>query len=85
MLGGPDDTDPRASRVQLDLLRSASVGRRAQLTRSISSTAIELSKRAVAERMPGASREEALVRWVALAYGREIAGRLQAFLESRRR
>ena len=84
MLAGPDDTDPRAARVQLELLRSASVGRRARLTRSISGTAIELSKRAVAERMPGASREEALLRWVAVAYGDELAGRLRAFLGSRR-
>ena len=84
MNAGPNDTDPRAARVQLELLRRASVGRRALLTRSISSTAIELAKRAVAETMPGATREEALLRWVAVAYGDELAGRLHAFLESRR-
>ena len=51
------DTDPAAERVQLDLLRNATVARRASLARSSSCTALQLTRRAIREVNPAAERQ----------------------------
>lgn len=71
-----DDTHPEARAVQLRLLRRATVARRAELACSLSATAIALSRRALAERMPGATPEQVLLRWVAQNYGEDLARRV---------
>ncbi len=70
------DTDPRADRVQLELLRKAGTTKRAALCLSLSQSVIELSRRALRERMPDASEEQVLLRWVALSYGPDLAARV---------
>ena len=79
-----DDTHPAAAAVQLELLRQATVARRASLTRSLSATAIDLSRRALRERMPDATAEEVLLRWLAQSYGGEIAAGVARRLAERR-
>jgi hypothetical protein len=71
-----NDTSEVAARVQIELLRRAGFARRASLTCSLSHDVIQLSRRALRERMPGASEEEVLLRWVALNYGEELARRI---------
>ncbi len=53
-------TDVRAERVQIALLRQAGVARRFSLCRSLSASVIDLSRRALKDRMPGASEREYL-------------------------
>jgi hypothetical protein len=77
------DTDPSIREIQRDLLRRAGTGRRAALMCSLSSTAIELSRRELRAKRPGASETELAVEWVALNYGTELATRLRRFLDER--
>ncbi len=77
------DTHPKAAAVQLGLLRTASVGRRAALARSLSSTVIGLSRRALRDRMPDATDAEVMDRWVGLNYGEDLAGRIRRYLLDR--
>lgn len=76
------DTDPRAERVQLDLLRGSTIARRASLARALTATTIELTRRALREANPAADPDELAVRFVGLCYGRELADGLRRDLES---
>jgi hypothetical protein len=78
------DTDSAAERVQVELLRQATVARRATLARSLSRTVLQLTRRAIQERNPSASAEEIGVRFVEACYGPELAQALQRDLEARR-
>jgi len=80
-----DDTHPAAARVQVELLRRAGVVRRAELTRSLSRTVIDLSRTALRARMPDATERDMLLRWVALTYGDSLAGHLRLWLGARGR
>ena len=78
-----NDTHPAAERVQIELLRKAGTTRRAALALSLSHTVIANSRRALRERMPGATEREVLLRWVSLHYGRELAERVAAYMNGR--
>ena len=79
------DTHPEVARAQLDLLRRAGCGQRAGLARSLSRTVIDLARRELANRMPGATTEQIDLAWVEHSYGADLAGRLRAFLSRRGR
>jgi hypothetical protein len=80
----PDDTHPDVTAMQHELLRRAGCGRRAALARSLSRTVIDLSRRELAARLPGATPRELELRWVETHYGPDLGTRLRAFLASRR-
>ena len=65
------------------LLRRAPLERRAALVRSLSATTIELSRRALRLRMPAATDEDILDRWLCLNYGGDLARRVRRYLGSR--
>lgn len=75
------DTSAEAERVQLELLRRAGVAGRFQLMRSLTSTVVDASRRALRETMPGASEQEVLLKWVELHYGRDLADGVRRRLE----
>ena len=77
-----EDTHPAAASVQLDLLRRAPVHARARVMRSLSTMVIELSRRALRDRMPGASDSAVAIRWLELHYGEDIAARVARRLEA---
>jgi hypothetical protein len=79
-----NDTHPSAARVQLELLRKAGTTRRAALALSLSHDVIAMSRRALRERMPGASERDVLLRWVSLCYGHDLAARVTACLDDRK-
>ena len=70
--------------MQLELLRRASVERRATLARSLSSTTIELSRRALREQMRAASEQQLLDRWLTSNYGTDLALRVRRYVEARK-
>ena len=78
-----NDTHPSAARVQLELLRAAGVTKRAALALSLSHAVVEMSRRALRERMPGASEREVLLRWVSLHYGQDLGARVAAYVDGR--
>jgi hypothetical protein len=77
------DTRPEAAAVQLGLLRRASVGRRAALARSLSSTVIGLSRQALRDVMKGVTDAEVMDRWLALTYGEDLARRVRDYVRLR--
>ena len=77
------DTHPHAEKVQIDLLRKASTGERFALMCSLTATAISLSRRAIARANPDLSPQEVDLKFVELHYGKELAGRLRGYLETR--
>ena len=79
----PTDTDPAAEKVQVDLLRRAGLKRRFALARSLSRTAMGLSRRAIRRANPEASDQEKLLAFVSLHYGEEIAQAVRRYLEGR--
>jgi hypothetical protein len=78
------DTHPDAERVQIELLRKASVARRFHLVRSLTKTTRQLTWRSMQEKYPSASEEEIGLHFVALVYGQELADRLRSYLANRR-
>ncbi len=74
------DTHPEAERVQLELLRRASAGKRLALARSLSTTAIQLSRRAIARAHPDADPRELKLLFVEYHYGKDLAEAVRARL-----
>lgn len=75
------DTHPRMAEKQFELLRLASVAKRLQRARSLSSTVILLSRKAMAKANPDWSESELQMAWVASCYGADLAEKLQTFLD----
>lgn len=76
----PADTSAEAERVQIDLLRAASVPRRVRLAWSLSATVIGLARQALARAEPRASRRDLDLRFVELHYGADLAAALRHHL-----
>jgi hypothetical protein len=79
------DTDLQAERVQIDLLRKASAARRASAAFALSDTAIRLARKAIRLQNAGLNRREALLRFVAIHYGPELADKVNEDLCRRSR
>lgn len=79
----PADTAPDAERVQVALLRAASVSRRLHIALDLSATVIGAARRALARARPHASARELDLRFVELHYGPDAAAGLRADLERR--
>jgi hypothetical protein len=75
------DTHPDAERVQIELLRRATVGQRAEIAIALSQTVIELSRRAIRRAHPDASEQEVGLMFVALHYGQDLADRVRAYID----
>jgi hypothetical protein len=78
------DTTPDAARVQVNLLRDASVARRLHLACSLSAAVVSTARRALARKNPHASSAELDVRFAAVHYGLDLAEALRAELTRRR-
>ncbi len=83
MLARSADTDPEAEKVQIDMLRRAAPGRRAQLALSLSGEVIGLARRAIERSLPDASPLEVQLRFVELQYGRERSTQPGLYLAAR--
>lgn len=83
MIQPSSDTHPEAERVQLDLLRRASVSRRLALTRSLTTTAIVMSRRAIARANPQMDGKDRNLLFIEYHYGRDLAERVRAYRSSK--
>jgi hypothetical protein len=77
------DTTPEAEKVQIELIRKSSITRRISIVRSLSQTAIYLSRRAIKRAKPSLSERELDIAFVANHYGEDIAEGLRSYLERR--
>ncbi len=78
-----NDTHPAAAAMQHELLRRAGAATRAAIAVHLSEAVIRRSRRALAERMPGASELDVKLRWVEIWYGPDLAGRVRRRLRDR--
>jgi CHAD domain-containing protein len=79
------DTSDEAHVVQIALLRKATIAQRFARVRSLTSSTIELSRRAIRRRLGDVDEREVLLVFVQLHYGRELAEALRADLDARDR
>jgi hypothetical protein len=79
------DTDDRAARKQIELLRAADPARRLARARSLSASVIGLSRQAIRNRHPGASERDVLLRFVEVHYGKHLADQVRSYLAKRGR
>jgi hypothetical protein len=78
-----EDTDLQAEKMQLDLLRRATLERRVAAAVSLSKTAIQLATKAIRRQNPSLGDREVLLRFVEIHHGSELAGRLRIDLSRR--
>ncbi|OIP30599.1 MAG: hypothetical protein AUK47_24765 [Deltaproteobacteria bacterium CG2_30_63_29] len=79
------DTHPEVERVQLELLRRASVAQRFARVRSLSMMTFQLAFRALERANPALSQDELFVLFVKLHHGESLAAKLRTDLERRGR
>ncbi len=77
------DTHPAIEELQISLLRQATVAKRVAITRSLSQTTSQLSRRAIQRANPTFNQFELDLVFVACHYGTELANRLRHYLEQR--
>lgn len=78
------DTHPKAEQVQIALIRQASVAQRIARMRSLTSSLMRLSKRAIRRANPELSPDELDVLFVRYHYGEDLAIRFQQYLHQRK-
>ena|SRR5687768_15383678 len=78
------DTDSDAERIQIELLRKATISERFHLLRSLTQTTRRLAWQGIRRIHPEASDQEVDLIFVAVHYGQELADRLRADLARRR-
>jgi hypothetical protein len=78
------DTDEDAERVQVELLRAASVSRRLGIALSLSATVIGAARRALERNYPHLTDHERDMMFLELHYGAEVAEAVREHLASLR-
>lgn len=78
------DTSPETEKVQIELLRQATVAERFAMMESLSAMAVGLSRRAIARAHPELTPEELKLKWVELHYGKELAARVREYVKKRK-
>lgn len=78
------DTSPEATKVQIELLRKATIAERIARMRSLTTMTIGLSRRAIQRAHPDWSPEEVNLAFVELHYGKELATGLRQYLRNHR-
>lgn len=75
-----NDTSPEAEEVQIRMLRKASTAERFAIARSLSSTVIRLSRRAIKRNQPGFSDREVKLEFISLHYGKSLAEQVNRYM-----
>ena len=77
------DTNPAIEKIQIELLRKATVARRLELGFSLSQAALELAREGIRRANPNASKEDLNLIFVELNYGKELANHVRSYLARR--
>ena len=81
MITQSSDTSAQAEKVLIELIRKSSVTKRISKVRSLSQTAIYLSRRAIQRSNPSFRKRDVDLAFVALHYGENLAEQLRLYLE----
>ncbi|HDL19449.1 MAG TPA: hypothetical protein ENH29_10375 [Bacteroidetes bacterium] len=71
-----EDTDPKAEKVLIALLRKASIAEKFAQVRSLSKMTMQLSRRAIARVHPELNEEQIDLLFIEYHYGKDLAERL---------
>ncbi len=77
------DTHPAAERMQISLIRKASIAKRTTRIRSLSRSVIQLSRKAIRQANPNLEDEELIFIFVFYHYGSELADCLRKYMDKR--
>jgi hypothetical protein len=69
--------------LQISLIRNSTIAKRISRVRSLSETAIRLSRRAIMRVNPDLDKKELDLKFISYHYGEKLAGFLREYLESR--
>jgi len=83
MLNQLTDTNAKAEKIQITLLRKLSLSERISRLRSLSHTVINLSRRAIRRANPELSEKELNYKFIAYHYGDEIADKYKKYVDNR--
>lgn len=83
MISQSSDTTLKAERVQIELIRKSSVAKRVSKVRSLSQTAMYLSRRAIQRARPFLSEREVNLAFVANHYGKKLAEDFSLYMKDR--
>lgn len=75
-----NDTSPEAESIQIKMLQKASTLGRFTRARSLSSTVIGLSRRAIKRNHPSFSDSEVKLEFISLHYGKSLAEKVRNYL-----
>ena len=76
-----NDTSPEIEKIHVQMLRNAGVSKRIARARSLSSTVIQLSRRAVSKGRPSFSDREVKLEFISLHYGADLAEKVKRFIK----
>ncbi len=77
------DTSIEAEKVQIELLRNASVAKRFALARMLTNSTRKMAKNAIKKCNPGKNQRELNLIFVEVTYGKELADQLREFYSKR--
>jgi len=77
------DTDPKTEKFQISLIRKSSISERISRLRSLTQTAIQLSRRAIKRANPELSEKDLQCKFVEYHYGNKIAVGLKKYLNNK--
>jgi len=83
MITRSPDTHPEIEKIQISLLRKASVAKRLSRMRSLSESMIRLSRRAIQRANPDFSEREVNLAFLEYSYGHELAVSVGEYLKKR--
>jgi len=83
MITQSPDTHPRMEELQVSLIRSASTAKRISSVRSLSESAIRLSRRAIKRANPDLNEKELNLKLVSYHYGENLAALLHEYMDKR--
>ncbi len=77
------DTHPDIERVHIEMLRQAGATRRSQIRSDLTCAAMRRAKAGIARAHPEMKQQELDLLFVRVHYGRDLADRVQLFLDAR--
>ncbi len=83
MISQSADTALEVEKVQIELIRKASIAKRISTVRSLSQTTRFLSRRSIQRANPSFNEREVDIAFVGLHYGEELAENLRVYMESK--
>lgn len=83
MIAQSPDTNPEIEKVQISLIRKASISKRLSRARSLSQSVIQLSRRAIQRANSSLSQEELNLLFLAVHYGTDLSFSVGEYLRKR--